>query len=90
MAPRAANRNPRPDSIAANPDGARLLTSLFTRGIIKKGNKGRKWHQHPTYSTRFSSIALEKFRKRFVQLYEEKFGPPNDRKFHSFKNDITY
>ena len=80
MAPRGGIRNPLPDSIAANPEAARLLTSLFSRGIIKKGDKARKWHKHPTYSARFSSVALEKFRKRFVQLYNEKFGAPNDRK----------
>ena len=81
MAPRGPARNPKPDSVAANPEAARLLASLFTKGIVKKGDKARKWHQHPTYCTKFSQIALEKFRKRYTQLYTEKFGENKDCKF---------
>ena len=74
MAPRNQARNPEPDSVAANPEAARLLTSLFTKGTVKPGDEARKWHQHPTYAIKFSKIAMEKFRKRFVQLYAEKHG----------------
>ena len=56
MPPRNAARNPRPESIAANSESARLLTSLFTKGILKK-DKARKMHQHPTYSAIFSIMA---------------------------------
>ena len=82
MPPRGQARNPKPDSIAANPGAVRLLTSIFKKGIVKKGDKARKWHQHPTYKTEFAQIALEKFRKRYVQLYNEKFGEKKERKFH--------
>ena len=74
MAPRNQARNPKPDSVAANPEAARLLSSLFTKGIVKPGGKARKWHQHPTYTMKFQKIAMEKFRKRFVQLYAERYG----------------
>ena len=72
--PRNQARNPKPDSVAAAPEASRLLTSLLTKGIVKSGYKARKWHQHPTYSMKFSLIAMEKFRKRFVQIYAEKHG----------------
>ena len=39
MARRGLARNPKPDSIAANPDAGRLLTFLFTKEILKKGIK---------------------------------------------------
>ena len=80
MPPRNTARNPRPDSIAANPEVERLLTSLFTKGILKKGDKARKWDQNPTYSAIFTKIAAEKFGKRFIQLHTEKFGAAKERK----------
>ena len=61
MTPRGPERNLKPDSVIANPEAARSLTSLFTKGIIKKGDKARKWHKHSTYSSQFSSIAMENF-----------------------------
>ena len=82
MTARGPARYPKPDSINANPEAARLLTSLFTRGIIKKGDKARQWHKHPTYAAQFSNVALEKFRKRYNHLYGEKFGIKNDRKYN--------
>ena len=81
MAPRGQARNTKPDSIAANPEAARIFRSLFTKGIVKKGDKARKRHQHPTCSTKFSKIALEKFHKCYVQLYAEKFGENTNREF---------
>ena len=88
MAPRGPAHNPKPDSFNANLEAARLLTSLFTKGIISKGDKARKWHKHPTYSSQFSSIAMEKFRKRYTQLYTEKFGVMNERKYYLISFDM--
>ena len=77
MDPRCSARNPQSYSVSANPEAARLLTSLFEKGIVKKGAKARKWHQHPNYCTKFLQVALEKFRKRYTQSGTEKFGENN-------------
>ena len=91
MAPQSQARNPKPESIAENPETARLLTSLFTKRIITKGDKARKWHQHPAYSTKFSKIALEKFHERYVPLYAEEFDESKDRKFFpKYKIILTF
>ncbi len=65
---------PKPDNIAANPAAARLLTSTITSGVVKQGDKARKWYPHPSYSSVFASVSPEKFRKRFMQVMREKYG----------------
>ena len=67
-------KNPCADSIAANPQAARLLTQLFAKEVIKPGEKAAKWYNHPQYAALFSAVAQENFRKRFKTLYDEKFG----------------
>ena len=36
MIPRGPEHNPKPDSVKANPEAARLLTSLFTNILSRK------------------------------------------------------
>ena len=74
MPPRAQARKLMPDSIAANTEAVRSLTSLFMKRIMRKGDKACKWHQYPTYRTEFLPIALEKFHEQYVQLYNDKYG----------------
>ena len=80
MAPKYLCRNSKLDSVRANPKAARLLTTLFTKSTVKKGDKARKWHQHPINAAKFSIIALEKFRKRFVQQHLVMIGNQNELK----------
>ena len=72
--PKNQARYPKADSIAANPDASRLLTSLVSSAIVKPGDKARKWHKNPAYSTVFAPVLAEKFSKRLVQLVNEKYG----------------
>ena len=74
MPPKNAARYPKPDSIAANPDASRLLTSIVSSGIVQPGDKARKWYKHLSYITASSPVSAEKFRKRFMQLLDEKYG----------------
>ena len=86
MAPRCQARNSKPDSVAANPEAAWLRTSLFTKEIVKKDDKARKFHQLPTLSTKVSKIALGRFRKRNAQLYVEKFKRTKNISFFQVRN----
>ena len=74
MPPKNAARYPKPDSIAAHPCASQLLTSIVSSGIVQPGGKARKWYKHPSYIIAFSPVSAEKFRKRFVQLLNEKYG----------------
>ena len=73
MPPRRAQ--PKPDSMAAHPAACRLLANLISSGVVKTGDKAKKWRLHPNYKTIFQGIDQEKFRKKFVQLLKERDEP---------------
>jgi len=67
-------KGPKPDSIAANPDAARLITQLISSGVAKPGDKANKWYRHPSYAAKFGAVHPEKFRKRYKAVMIEKHG----------------
>ena len=73
-------KRPVHDSLAANPDAARLLQNLITSGTVQPNDRASEWKNHPVYSKIFAPIDTEKFRKRFKKLLEEKYTAPNNQK----------
>ena len=54
-----AARYPKPDSIAANPNASRLLTSIVSSGIVQPGDDARKWYSYLSHITPFSPVSAQ-------------------------------
>lgn len=77
-------KGPLPDSIRANPEGARLIHRIISTGIAKPGDKAKKWYHHPSYCATFSSIDPEKFRKRFMAVMKEHIQGSPSGEYHTY------
>lgn len=61
MPPKNSARVPKADSITANPDAARVLTSIAASGIVKPGDKAGKWYKYASYSGIFALFSMRNF-----------------------------
>ena len=75
-----SRKRPVKNSLAVNPDAARLLQNLITSCTTQPNDRASEWRNHLVYGKIFASIDTEKFRKHFRKLFAEKHTTSNNKK----------